>query len=114
MFLILIKSIYFDNKTKMLINQNLSTYHLKYNNINSSYIEIIHSPNENKVFIFIYRLTTFTGTITKYYKNKLYIKAKDPNNNNIYFIFNLDTKILKVTKSNWLYLQNGDTFIFNM
>lgn len=114
MFLILLKSLYYDHKTIMLINQNLSTYYLKYNNIDSSYIEIKHTPNENKVFISIYRLTTFTGHITKQINNKIYIKAQDPNNNNIYFMFNLDTKILTVTKTNWLYLQKGDTFIFNM
>ena len=114
MFLIVTKSLMTDYKTKMLINQNLSTYYLKYQNIDSSYIEIKHSQSENKVFISIYRLTTFTGTIIKKKNNIIYIKALDPNNHNIYFKFNLDTKILTVTKSSWLYLNKGDTFSFNL
>lgn len=113
MFLIVIKSLMTDYQTKMLINQNLSTYYLKYQNIDSSYIEIKHTPNKNEVFISIYRLTTFTGTIIKKKNNIIYIKALDPNNNNIYFKFNLDTKVLTVTKSSWLYLNKGDTFSFN-
>jgi len=113
MFLIVTKSLMTDYQTKMLINQNLSTYYLKYQNINSSYIEIKHTPNKNEVFISIYRLTTFTGTIIKKKNNIIYIKALDPNNNNIYFKFNLDTKVLTVTKSSWLYLNKGDTFSFN-
>lgn len=114
MFLIVTKSLMTDYKTKMLINQNLSTYYLKYQNIDSSYIEIKHSQSENKVFISIYRLTTFTGTIIKKKNNIIYIKALDPNNHNIYFKFNLDTKVLTVTKSSWLYLNKGDTFSFNL
>lgn len=114
MFLIVTKSLMTDYKTKMLINQNLSTYYLKYQNIDSSYIEIKHSQSENKVFISIYRLTTFTGTIIKKKNNIIYIKALDPNNHNIYFKFNLDTKALTVTKSSWLYLNKGDTFSFNL
>ncbi len=114
MFLIVTKSLMTDYKTKMLINQNLSTYYLKYQNIDSSYIEIKHTPNKNEVFISIYRLTTFTGTIIKKKNNIIYIKALDPNNHNIYFKFNLDTKVLTVTKSNWLYLNKGDTFSFNL
>lgn len=114
MFLIITKSLMTDYQTKMLINQNLSTYYLKYQNIDSSYIEIKHSQSENKVFISIYRLTTFTGTIIKKKNNIIYIKALDPNNHNIYFKFNLDTKILTVTKSSWLYLNKGDTFSFNL
>ena len=114
MFLIVTKSLMTDYKTKMLINQNLSTYYLKYQNIDSSYIEIKHSQSENKVFISIYRLTTFTGTIIKKKNNIIYIKALDPNNHNIYFKFNLDNKVLKVTKSSWLYLNKGDTFRFNL
>lgn len=114
MFLIITKSLMTDYQTKMLINQNLSTYYLKYQNINSSYIEIKHTPNKNEVFISIYRLTTFTGTIIKKKNNIIYIKALDPNNHNIYFKFNLDTKVLTVTKSNWLYLNKGDTFSFNL
>lgn len=114
MFLIVIKSLMTDYQTKMLINQNLSTYYLKYQNIDSSYIEIKHTPNKNEVFISIYRLTTFEGTITKKKKNIIYIKALDPNNHNIYFKFNLDTKVLTVTKSRWLYLNKGDTFSFNL
>ena len=114
MFLIVTKSLMTDYKTKMLINQNLSTYYLKYQNIDSSYIEIKHTQSENKVFISIYRLTTFTGTIIKKKNNIIYIKALDPNNHNIYFKFNLDTKVLTVTKSNWLYLNKGDTFRFNL
>ena len=114
MFLIVTKSLMTDYKTKMLINQNLSTYYLKYQNIDSSYIEIKHTQSENKVFISIYRLTTFTGTILKKKNNIMYIKALDPNNHNIYFKFNLDTKVLTVTKSNWLYLNKGDTFSFNL
>lgn len=113
MFLIVTKSLINDYQTKMLINQNLSTYYLKYQNIDSSYIEIKHSQSENKVFISIYRLTTFKGTITKKKNNIIYIKALDPNNHNIYFKFALDTKVLTVTKSNWLYLNKGDTFSFN-
>ena len=113
MFLIVTKSLMTDYKTKMLINQNLSTYYLKFQNIDSSYIEIKHTQSENKVFISIYRLTTFTGTIIKKKNNIIYIKALDPNNHNIYFKFNLDTKILTVTKSSWLYLKKGDTFNFN-
>ena len=113
MFLIVTKSLMTDYQTKMLINQNLSTYYLKYQNIDSSYIEIKHSQSENKVFISIYRLTTFTGTITKKKNNIICIKALDPNNHNIYFKFNLDTKVLTVTKSSWLYLNKGDTFSFN-
>lgn len=113
MFLIVTKSLMADYQTKMLINQNLSTYYLKYQNIDSSYIEIKHTPNKNEVFISIYRLTTFTGTIIKKKNNIIYIKALDPNNNNIYFKFNLDTKVLTVTKSSWLYLNKGDTFSFN-
>ena len=113
MFLIVTKSLIKDYQTKMLINQNLSTYYLKYQNIDSSYIEIKHSQSENKVFISIYRLTTFSGTITKKKNNIIYIKALDPNNHNIYFKFNLDTKVLTVTKSSWLYLNKGDTFSFN-
>lgn len=103
-----------DYQTKMLINQNLSTYYLKYQNIDSSYIEIKHTPNKNEVFISIYRLTTFTGTILKKKNNIMYIKALDPNNHNIYFKFNLDNKVLTVTKSSWLYLNKGDTFRFNL
>lgn len=114
MFLIVTKSLMNDYQTKMLINQNLSTYYLKYQNIDSSYIEIKHSQSENKVFISIYRLTTFTGTIIKKKNNIIYIKALDPNNHNIYFKFNLDTKALTVTKSSWLYLNKGDTFSFNL
>lgn len=114
MFLIVIKSLMTDYQTKMLINQNLSTYYLKYQNIDSSYIEIKHTPNKNEVFISIYRLTTFTGTIIKKKNNIIYIKALDPNNHNIYFKFNLDTKVLTVTKSSWLYLNKGDTFSFNL
>ena len=114
MFLIVTKSLIKDYQTKMLINQNLSTYYLKYQNIDSSYIEIKHSQSENKVFISIYRLTTFSGTITKKKNNIIYIKALDPNNHNIYFKFNLDTKVLTVTKSSWLYLYKGDTFSFNL
>lgn len=114
MFLIVTKSLKTDYQTKMLINQNLSTYYLKYQNIDSSYIEIKHSQSENKVFISIYRLTTFTGTIIKKKNNIIYIKALDPNNHNIYFKFNLDTKVLTVTKSSWLYLNKGDTFSFNL
>lgn len=114
MFLIITKSLMTDYQTKMLINQNLSTYYLKYQNIDSSYIEIKHTQSENKVFISIYRLTTFTGTIIKKKNNIIYIKALDPNNHNIYFKFNLDTKVLTVTKSNWLYLNKGDTFSFNL
>lgn len=114
MFLIVTKSLMTDYKTKMLINQNLSTYYLKYQNIDSSYIEIKHSQSENKVFISIYRLTTFTGTIIKKKNNIIYIKALDPNNHNIYFKFNLDTKALTVTKSSWLYLNKCDTFSFNL
>lgn len=114
MFLIITKSLMADYQTKMLINQNLSTYYLKYQNIDSSYIEIKHSQSENKVFISIYRLTTFEGTITKKKNNIIYIKALDPNNHNIYFKFNLDTKVLTVTKSSWLYLNKGDTFSFNL
>ena len=114
MFLIVTKSLMNDYQTKMLINQNLSTYYLKYQNIDSSYIEIKHSQSENKVFISIYRLTTFTGTIIKKKNNIIYIKALDPNNHNIYFKFNLDTKVLTVTKSSWLYLNKGDTFSFNL
>lgn len=114
MFLIVIKSLMTDYQTKMLINQNLSTYYLKYQNIDSSYIEIKHTPNKNEVFISIYRLTTFEGTITKKKNNIIYIKALDPNNHNIYFKFNLDTKVLTVTKSSWLYLNKGDTFSFNL
>jgi len=113
MFLIVTKSLMTDYQTKMLINQNLSTYYLKYQNIDSSYIEIKHTQSENKVFISIYRLTTFTGTIIKKKNNIIYIKALDPNNHNIYFKFNLDTKVLTVTKSSWLYLNKGDTFSFN-
>ena len=114
MFLIITKSLINDYQTKMLINQNLSTYYLKYQNIDSSYIEIKHTQSENKVFISIYRLTTFTGTIIKKKNNIIYIKALDPNNHNIYFKFNLDTKVLTVTKSRWLYLNKGDTFSFNL
>lgn len=114
MFLIITKSLMTDYQTKMLINQNLSTYYLKYQNIDSSYIEIKHTPNKNEVFISIYRLTTFTGTIIKKKNNIIYIKALDPNNHNIYFKFNLDTKALTVTKSSWLYLNKGDTFSFNL
>ena len=114
MFLIVTKSLMTDYQTKMLINQNLSTYYLKFQNIDSSYIEIKHTPNKNEVFISIYRLTTFTGTIIKKKNNIIYIKALDPNNHNIYFKFNLDTKVLTVTKSNWLYLNKGDTFSFNL
>lgn len=114
MFLIVTKSLMNDYQTKMLIKQNLSTYYLKYQNIDSSYIEIKHTPNKNEVFISIYRLTTFTGTIIKKKNNIIYIKALDPNNNNIYFKFNLDTKVLTVTKSSWLYLNKGDTFSFNL
>ena len=114
MFLIVTKSLMTDYQTKMLINQNLSTYYLKYQNIDSSYIEIKHTQSENKVFISIYRLTTFTGTIIKKKNNIIYIKALDPNNHNIYFKFNLDTKVLTVTKSTWLYLNKGDTFSFNL
>ena len=114
MFLIVTKSLKTDYQTKMLINQNLSTYYLKYQNIDSSYIEIKHTPNKNEVFISIYRLTTFEGTITKKKNNIIYIKALDPNNHNIYFKFNLDTKVLTVTKSSWLYLNKGDTFSFNL
>lgn len=113
MFLIITKSLMTDYQTKMLINQNLSTYYLKYQNIDSSYIEIKHTPNKNEVFISIYRLTTFEGTIIKKKNNIIYIKAIDPNNHNIYFKFNLDTKVLTVTKSSWLYLNKGDTFSFN-
>lgn len=114
MFLIVTKSLMTDYQTKMLINQNLSTYYLKYQNIDSSYIEIKHTPNKNEVFISIYRLTTFTGTIIKKKNNIIYIKALDPNNHNIYFKFNLDTKVLTVTKSSWLYLNKGDTFSFKL
>ena len=114
MFLIVTKSLMTDYQTKMLINQNLSTYYLKYQNIDSSYIEIKHTPNKNEVFISIYRLTTFEGTIIKKKNNIIYIKAIDPNNHNIYFKFNLDTKVLTVTKSSWLYLNKGDTFSFNL
>ena len=114
MFLIVTKSLKTDYQTKMLINQNLSTYYLKYQNIDSSYIEIKHTQSENKVFISIYRLTTFEGTIIKKKNNIIYIKALDPNNHNIYFKFNLDTKVLTVTKSSWLYLNKGDTFSFNL
>ena len=114
MFLIVTKSLINDYQTKMLINQNLSTYYLKYQNIDSSYIEIKHTQSENKVFISIYRLTTFTGTIIKKKNNIIYIKALDPNNHNISFKFNLDTKVLTVTKSSWLYLNKGDTFSFNL
>ncbi len=114
MFLIVTKSLMTDYQTKMLINQNLSTYYLKYQNIDSSYIEIKHTPNKNEVFISIYRLTTFTGTIIKKKNNIIYIKALDPNNHNIYFKFNLDTKVLTVTKSSWLYINKGDTFSFNL
>ena len=114
MFLIVTKSLMNDYQTKMLINQNLSTYYLKYQNIDSSYIEIKHTQSENKVFISIYRLTTFTGTIIKKKNNIIYIKALDPNNHNIYFKFNLDTKVLTVTKSSWLYLNKDDTFSFNL
>lgn len=114
MFLIVTKSLMTDYQTKMLINQNLSTYYLKYQNIDSSYIEIKHTQSENKVFISIYRLTTFEGTITKKKNNIICIKALDPNNHNIYFKFNLDTKVLTVTKSSWLYLNKGDTFSFNL
>ena len=114
MFLIVTKSLMTDYQTKMLINQNLSTYYLKYQNIDSSYIEIKHAPNKNEVFISIYRLTTFTGTIIKKKNNIIYIKALDPNNHKIYFKFNLDTKVLTVTKSSWLYLNKGDTFSFNL
>lgn len=114
MFLIVTKSLMNDYQTKMLINQNLSTYYLKYQNIDSSYIEIKHTQSENKVFISIYRLTTFEGTIIKKKNNIIYIKALDPNNHNIYFKFNLDTKVLTVTKSSWLYLNKGDTFSFNL
>lgn len=114
MFLIVTKSLMNDYQTKMLINQNLSTYYLKYQNIDSSYIEIKHTPNKNEVFISIYRLTTFTGTIIKKKNNIIYIKALDPNNHNIYFKFNLDTKVLTVTKSSWLYLNKGDTFSFKL
>ena len=114
MFLIVTKSLMTDYQTKMLINQNLSTYYLKYQNIDSSYIEIKHTQSENKVFISIYRLTTFTGTIIKKKNNIIYIKALDPNNHNIYFKFNLDTKVLTVTKSSWLYLNKDDTFSFNL
>lgn len=114
MFLIVTKSLMTDYQTKMLINQNLSTYYLKYQNIDSSYIEIKHTQSENKVFISIYRLTTFTGTIIKKKNNIIYIKALDPNKHNIYFKFNLDTKVLTVTKSSWLYLNKGDTFSFNL
>ena len=114
MFLIVTKSLINDYQTKMLINQNLSTYYLKFQNIDSSYIEIKHTPNKNEVFISIYRLTTFEGTIIKKKNNIIYIKALDPNNHNIYFKFNLDTKILTVTKSSWLYLNKGDTFSFNL
>ena len=114
MFLIITKSLINDYQTKMLINQNLSTYYLKYQNIDSSYIEIKHTPNKNEVFISIYRLTTFEGTIIKKKNNIIYIKALDPNNHNIYFKFNLDTKVLTITKSSWLYLNKGDTFNFNL
>lgn len=114
MFLIVTKSLMTDYQTKMLINQNLSTYYLKYQNIDSSYIEIKHTQSENKVFISIYRLTTFTGTIIKKKNNIIYIKALDPNNHKIYFKFNLDTKVLTVTKSSWFYLNKGDTFSFNL
>ena len=114
MFLIVTKSLMTDYQTKMLINQNLSTYYLKYQNIDNSYIEIKHTKSENKVFISIYRLTTFTGTIIKKKNNIIYIKALDPNNHKIYFKFNLDTKVLTVTKSSWLYLNKGDTFSFNL
>lgn len=114
MFLIVTKSLMNDYQTKMLINQNLSTYYLKYQNIDSSYIEIKHTQSENKVFISIYRLSTFEGTIIKKKNNIIYIKALDPNNHNIYFKFNLDTKVLTVTKSSWLYLNKGDTFSFNL
>ena len=114
MFLIVTKSLMTDYQTKMLINQNLSTYYLKYQNIDSSYIEIKHTPNKNEVFISIYRLTTFTGTIIKKKNNIIYIKALDPNNHNIYFKFNLDTKVLTVTKSSWLYLNKDETFSFNL
>lgn len=113
MFLIVTKSLINDYQTKMLINQNLSTYYLKFKNIDSSYIEIKKTQNKNEVFISIYRLTTFTGTIIKKKNNIIYIKALDPNNHNIYFKFNLDTKVLTVTKSIWLYLNKGDTFSFN-
>lgn len=112
-FLIVTKSLINDYQTKMLINQNLSTYYLKFKNIDSSYIEIKKTQNKNEVFISIYRLTTFTGTIIKKKNNIIYIKALDPNNHNIYFKFNLDTKVLTVTKSIWLYLNKGDTFSFN-
>ena len=114
MFLIVTKSLMNDYQSKMLINQILSTYYLKYQNIDSSYIEIKHTPNKNEVFISIYRLTTFTGTIIKKKTNIIYIKALDPNNHNIYFKFYLDTKVLTVTKSSWLYLNKGDTFSFNL
>lgn len=114
MFLIVTKSLMTDYQTKMLINQNLSTYYLKYQNIDSSYIEIKHTQSENKVYISIYRLTSFTGTIIKKKNKIIYIKALDPNNHNIYFKFNLDTKVLTVTKSSWLYLNKGDTFSFNL
>lgn len=114
MFLIVTKSLMNDYQTKMLINQNLSTYYLKYQNIDSSYIELKHTQSENKVFISIYRLTTFEGTIIKKKNNIIYIKALDPNNHNIFFKFNLDTKVLTVTKSSWLYLNKGDTFSFNL
>lgn len=114
MFLIVTKSLMTDYQTKMLINQNLSTYYLKFQNIDSSYIEIKHTQSENKVFISIYRLTTFTGTIIKKKNNIIYIKALDPNNHNIYFKINLDNKVLTVTKSSWLYLNKGDTFRFNL
>mgnify|MGYP006864626143 FL=1 len=114
MFLIVTKSLMTDYQTKMLINQNLSTYYLKYQHIDSSYIEIKHTQSENKVFISIYRLTTFTGTIIKKKNNIIYIKALDPNNHKIYFKFNLDTKVLTVTKSSWFYLNKGDTFSFNL
>ena len=53
-------------------------------------------------------------TIIKKKNNIIYIKALDPNNHNIYFKFNLDTKVLTVTKSSWLYLNKGDTFSFNL
>ena len=114
MFLIVTKSLINDYQTKMLINQNLSTYYLKFKNIDSSYIEIKKTQNKNEVFISIYRLTTFEGTIIKKKNNIIYIKALDPNNHNIYFKFNLDTKVLTVTKSSWLYLNKGDTFSFNL
>jgi len=65
MFLIVTKSLMTDYQTKMLINQNLSTYYLKYQNIDSSYIEIKHTPNKNEVFISIYRLTTFTEQLLR-------------------------------------------------